>query len=426
MRGGAREIAHVERLRVDLDLEGARRTVGTLAWSLPNRTAFFQYDPAFLAAPLPLSPFKLPADARVLPGHPVFEGLHGLFSDSLPDGWGRKLLDRRLSSAGYDARRLTPLDRLAFVGERGMGALRYIPENPDGETQDVRADLDFLSDEARRIENDEPQADISKLVGAQGGSGGARPKIVVGLEPATGKLLLDCGQELPRGYERWLVKFRSMDDPREIGAEEYAYARMAQAAGVGMAETRLLRTGKDVYFAVKRFDRSAAGRHHVHTAAGLVDADFRVPGAIDYEALLKMTWALTKNAAHVEQMFRRMVFNVLAHNRDDHARNHAFLMNGAGEWSPTPAYDLTFSNGPAGEHNLAVAGEGRNPGRAHILQAARETSMGAARASAILEEVQGAIALWPSFADEAGLSRRRSEEINGVLNGRKPAPRPSG
>ena len=420
--GGAKEIAHVERLRVDLALEGTRRTVGTLAWSLPNRTAFFQYDPAFLAAPLPLSPFKLPPDARVLPGHPVFEGLHGLFSDSLPDGWGRKLLDRRLSSTGYDARRLTPLDRLAFVGERGMGALRYIPENPDGDTKDAQADLDFLSDEARRIENDEPQTDISKLVGAQGGSGGARPKIVVGLEPATGKLLLDYGQPFPERFERWLVKFRSTDDPREIGAEEFAYARMAQAAGVVMSETRLLRTGKDAYFAVKRFDRSRAGRHHVHTVAGLVDADFRVPGAIDYEALLKITWALTKNAAHVEQMFRRMVFNVLAHNRDDHARNHAFLMNGAGEWSPTPAYDLTFSNGPAGEHNLAVAGEGRNPGRAHILQAAQETSMGAARAGAILEEVQGAIALWPAFADEAGLSRRRADEINGVLNGRKPSP----
>ena len=332
--GGAKGIAHVERLRVDLALEGTRRTVGTLAWSLPNRTAFFQYDPAFLATPLPLSPFRLPADGRVLPGHPVFEGLHGLFSDSLPDGWGRKLLDRRLSSAGYDARRLTPLDRLAFVGERGMGALRYIPENPDGDTKDAQADLDFLSDEARRIENDEPQTDISKLVGAQGGSGGARPKIVVGLEPATGKLLLDYGQQLSERYERWLVKFRSTDDPREIGAEEFAYARMAQAAGIVMSETRLLRTGKDAYFAVKRFDRSRAGCHHVHTAAGLVDADFRVPGAIDYEALLKITWALTKNAAHVEQMFRRMVFNVLAHNRDDHARNHAFLMNGAGEWAP--------------------------------------------------------------------------------------------
>ena len=420
--GGAKEIAHVERLRVDLDLEGTRRTVGTLAWSLPNRTAFFQYDPVFLAAPLPLSPFRLPADGRVLPGHPVFEGLHGLFSDSLPDGWGRKLLDRRLRSNGYDARRLTPLDRLAFVGERSMGALRYIPENPDGETQDARADLDWLSDEARRIENDEPQIDIAKLFGAQGGSGGARPKIVLGLEPSTGALLLDHGQQLPPGYERWLVKFRSTDDPREIGAEEFAYARMALAAGVVMAESRLLRTGKDAYFAVKRFDRSMAGRHHVHTAAGLVDADFRVPGAIDYEALLSITWVLTKNAVHVEQMFRRMVFNVLAHNRDDHARNHAFLMNGAGEWCPTPAYDLTFSNGPAGEHNLAVAGEGRNPGRGHILQAAQEAGIGPALASAIFEEVQGAIALWPAFADEAGLSRRRSDEINGVVNGRKPSP----
>ncbi len=417
--GGSGKLQPVERLRVDLDLEGVRRQVGVLAWRSDNRTAYFQYDPGFLAAPLPLSPFKLPVDPRVFPGNPVFEGLHGLFSDSLPDGWGRKLLDRRLQSLGHDARRLTPLDRLAFVGERGMGALRYIPENPDGDTPDDWADLDRLSGEARRIENDEQETDISKLFGAQGGSGGARPKIVVGLEPSSGTLLLDRGQQLPEGYERWLVKFRSTDDPKEIGAEEYAYARMAQAAGVVMPQTRLLRTEKDAYFAVRRFDRSVQGRHHVHTAAGLVDADFRIPGSIDYEALLKITWALTKSAIHVEQMFRRMVFNVLAHNRDDHARNHAFMMNAAGDWSPTPAYDLTFSNGPAGEHNLSVAGEGRDPGRAHIMQAARDVGMAPARASDLFEEVHAAIAMWPTFADEAGLSGRRSGEIDGVVNGRR-------
>jgi len=198
---------------------------------------------------------------------------------------------------------------------------------------------------------------------------------------------------------------------------------MARVAGVEMPDVKLLRTGKDAYFTVKRFDRSAAGRHHVHTAAGLVEANFRVPGSIDYEMLLKITWALTKNAVHVEQMFRRMVFNVLTHNRDDHGKNHAFMMNGAGVWSPTPAYDITLSNGPAGEHNLAVAGEGRNPGRPHIVRAAKEIGIAADRASDIFDQVKEVVSRWPTFAKEAGLSAMRTGEIDYIVYGRKPAPR---
>ena len=418
-----REIEHVERLRVSLELGGRLRHVGDLAWSRRERKAYFEYAPSFLSDPLPISPFRLPVRPGLHEGTHLFEGLHGVFADSLPDGWGRKLLDRRLKSMGFDDRLVTPIDRLAYVGCRGMGALTYVPEIAGRGAADPTIDLDWLSEEARRVEVDAPETDISKLAEAQGGSGGARPKIVVGYAPEDGRLMIDRGQPLPSGFEHWLVKFRSVNDPREIGKEEYAYALMAKGVGVEMPEVGLLRTGNDAYFAIKRFDRSPTGRHHVHTAAGLVEADYRVAGSMDYEALLSLTWSLTKNKAHVLQMFRRMVFNVLAHNRDDHAKNHAFAMTAASVWAPSPAYDITYSVGPAGEHNLAVAGEGRNPGKPHVMEAAKKAGVAENEALEIFEEIRTVVNSWPDYAKRAGLSTKRTRDIDSVLNGRRPAPR---
>jgi len=415
-----KEIPHVDRLYVELDLEGERRRVGLLAWSRDHRAAFFQYDPEFLRARLPLSPFKLPTNSEVHEGARPFEGLHGVFNDSLPDGWGRRLFDRQLMSSRYDKNLVTPLDRLAFVGGRGMGALCYVPEKPLELAKDDGVDLDRLSDEARRVENDEPDIDITKLREAQGGSAGARPKIVVGMNPQTDGMRLDRGQELPPGFEHWLVKFRANDDPREIGAEEYAYARMAGAAGVAMPEVRLLRTGSDRYFAVKRFDRSERGRHHVHTLSGLINVSHRDAGAVDYGTLLKVAAALTRKVAHVEQMFARMVFNALARNRDDHAKNHAFIMDLKGAWAPSPAFDITFSSGPGGEHNLAIGGEGRNPALKHFLVEAKAASIADKKAREIHDRVRAAVDEWPTFAEQAGLSERRTAEIDVAINGRRP------
>jgi serine/threonine-protein kinase HipA len=421
-----REIEHVYRLRVELDLEGHRMPLGALVWGREQRVSFFEFDPAFMRAPLPVSPFMLRTTAGVHEAPPTpFEGLHGLFNDSLPDGWGRKLLDRRLKSLGYNERLMTPLDRLAFVGRRGMGALSYIPELSLPSNPDRAVDLDWLAEQARRVENNEPVTDISKLQVAQGGSGGVRPKILVGFEPSSGALVLDAGDALPSGFEHWIVKLRSRDDPREIGPEEYAYSLMARSAGVDMPETRLLRADVDAYFAVRRFDRTPAGRRHVHTASGLVHADHRTAGAIEYGDLLKLTWNLTRDIGCVEEMFRRMVFNVLADNRDDHAKNHAFTMTADGRWSPAPAYDITYSTGPGGEHNLAVNGEGRVPGLTHLLAVAVTVSLPDRQARTIYDDVRTAVASWPKFAQEATLSERRTDEIDLVINGRRPGPRPA-
>jgi serine/threonine-protein kinase HipA len=429
MNGDARrEIKHVYRLRVEFNLEGRNMRLGALVWDRNRRVSLFEFDPTFLSAPLPVSPFTLRAIGGLHEAPPVpFEGLHGLFNDSLPDGWGRKLLDRRLKALGYNERLMTPLDRLAFVGRQGMGALAYIPEMSSPSKGDLSVNLDWLADEARRVENDEPVTNISKLQAAQGGLGGVRPKIVVGYEPSSGRLVLDAGAPLPAGFEHWIVKLRSRDDPREIGGEEYAYSLMAKAAGIDMPDTRLLSTEADAYFAVSRFDRAGDGlRRHVHTVSGLVHADHRTAGAVEYGDLLKVTWNLTKDIGHVEQMFRRMAFNVLAHNRDDHAKNHAFTMAATGHWSPTPAYDITYSSGPGGEHNLAVNGEGRAPGLSHLLAVAKDVALPERKARAIHDEVKTAVGEWPKFAQQAHLSAHRIDEIELVINGRRPQPRPAG
>ncbi|SDR48097.1 serine/threonine-protein kinase HipA [Rhizobiales bacterium GAS113] len=404
-------------LRVEIDLDGVVRTVGRLAWRDDERRAYFEFDRGFLDRPLPLSPFRLdPKPGVIAAGHTPFEGLHGLFNDSLPDGWGRKLLDRSLQRRGYGHRLLAPLDRLAAVGTRGMGALRYIPELPlDDAHAEGTADIDWLADQARMVEEDVPEADVDKLRQAEGNSGGVRPKVVVAYDPASRLVRYDDGTRLPEGFSHWLIKFRARDDPAEFGAEEYAYALMARAAGVTMPNVDLMRTKLGTYFAVRRFDREGVFRRHVHTASGLVDADHRAAGTLDYEMLLRITRALTKDMRQVVQMFTRMTFNVLARNRDDHAKNHAFLMRSDGGWEAAPAYDITFSTGPAGEHNLTLAGEGRRPGKREILAVAADAGISRADAATIFDEVRSTVDRWPDFANEAGLSGARTSEIDAAL-----------
>ena len=199
--------------------------------------------------------------------------------------------------------------------------------------------------------------------------------------------------------------------------EEHAYALMARAAGLMMAETSVIETARgNRLFATKRFDRTASGRLHMHTASGLLNASHR-EAALDYGALHKLTAVLTRDSRDVARMFRHMVFNVLAHNRDDHAKNHAFLMGADGRWTLAPAYDLTSSDGPAGEHSAAIAGEGRDPGREHLLAVAKGASIPEREALGIIDEVRAAIARWPHFADEAGLGKARTAELEGKLNG---------
>lgn len=412
----------VGKLEVVLYSEGAARPLGTLAWSSRERRAYFEYSPAFLASPLPVSPFRMPAATGLVaaPRDP-FEGLHGLFNDSLPDGWGRLLLDRRLRKSGIDHHALTPLDRLAAVGKTGMGALAYIPGFEAGDRHDGEADLDWFVEQVDLVQQEMDIANLDALQGAQGGSAGARPKIMIGYNETEGSFVLDYGQDMPEGFERWMVKARGAADPVGIGAEEEAYALMARAAGVEMSQTRLFETKKgNRLFGTRRFDRTSSGRRHMHTASGLLNASHR-EASLGYGDLHKLTAVLTRDSSEVARMFRRMTYNVYARNRDDHAKNHAFLMGEDGRWVLSPAYDLTFSSGPGGEHSADVAGEGRNPGEQHLMSVAKAASIPDAQAKDIIAGVRDAVGRWTEFADQSGLPAARAKELDRLLTGRTPA-----
>lgn len=384
--------------------------VGQIAWDAARRSAAVEWDPAFLADTSPISPYHIKTLAGLYrTGNPAaFEGLPGVFGDSLPDGWGRLLVDRELECRGAGRDAITPVDRLAIVGKHGMGALVYFPE--DRSVDPNRVDLKWFADLATSMDEDASVEDLSRARAAAGGSAGARPKIVALLDVETGRLR-DHRLAPKQGERQVLIKYPASTDSPSAVEEEEAYARMARAAGIAMPWTMVLRTALgDTFLAVERFDRSGAGRVHMHTAAGLLDVDFRQP-SIDYENLLKLVRWTTRHAGDQYEMFRRMAFNVLAHNRDDHLKNHAFLMGSDDSWRLSPAYDISFSDGPGGEHHLAIAGEGRRPGREHLEAVGRSLGMKPAAIAALIDPIRSAIADWPKHANAAGVPSRRALQI---------------
>lgn len=383
-------------LKVFLDDAIGRRPVGRLA--LRDRRVWFEYDPDFLASDVELSPFRLARTPGVQAADfTPFEGLFGLFNDSLPDGWGRLLLDRRMRTLGVNHLALTPLDRLACVGRGGMGALSYEPDlNEAGDVPTV-VELDRLAHEADQVMAGEAETVIDSLLALNGASQGARPKIVAAVSADHARI----SSHMFEGAAPWLIKFTARGDPEDAGAVEYAYSLMARVAGLDMPPTHLFRTAGGAYFGTQRFDRNGDQRIHMHSLCGLIHADHRVP-SLDYDMILRVTGALTRNRTEIERAFTLACFNVLAHNRDDHSKNFAFLMNADGQWRLSPVYDLTFSAGPAGEQSTTVMGEGRNPGLASLRLLAAEH--GLKSATDIIDRVVSATRQWPRLADEAGVT----------------------
>jgi serine/threonine-protein kinase HipA len=399
--------------------------VGTLAED--HSRVYFEYAPAFLATGLNLSPFRLPFETGLFEHTDRdFGQLPGVFDDSLPDGWGLLLMDRHFRSRGLNLAEVSPLDRLSWLGTRTMGALTY---HPPTDRENVDATVFDLHDLARQSQELLAGAAVDvlpQLLRAGGSPGGARPKVLVGFDPSTGGVI--SGEDnLPDSFEHWIVKFAAKADTPDAGAIEYAYALMAIAAGIDMPPTRLFETAEgDRFFGIKRFDRGSAGspqannrRYHVHTFGNLIQSNFRIPSA-DYADLLKATSLLTRNYQDVLRAFRRMVFNVLAHNRDDHVKNFAFIMDGAtgstgspqsGDWSLTPAYDLLYTPGPGGEHTMSLAGEGKNPGRSHMLRLAEQADVSNREATALIDEVQASVARWKDHAAQVGVSQASIQQI---------------
>lgn len=387
-------------------------TVGRLA-EHDNRT-YFEFDPTFLQSGLEISPFKLPAHPGLIEHQDHALGpLPGVFDDSLPDGWGLLLMDRHFRRQGIDPVTLSPLDRLVYLGTRTMGALTYHPPTEGTDSDDVAIDLYDLGRHAEDVLAGNVSDVLPQLMRAGGSPGGARPKVLVGVQ---GNDIISGEDDLPEGSEPWIVKFSAKADARDAGPVEYAYSLMAKAAGIQMPPTRLfeVKRGRGVrhYFGVRRFDRGQGNRRfHVHTFANLIHVNFRIPST-DYADLFKVTQALTRNHQDLLSLFRLMVFNVATHNRDDHAKNFAFILDDqTSEWALSPAYDLTYSPGPGGEHTTTVHGEGNQPTREHCMKLAKNAGIKTTQAKSILDEVNTAVTSWSKFASEADCSKAITSSI---------------
>lgn len=330
------------------------KLVGTLA-KTPDRLVAFEYDNDWLVTGFSISPFSLPLQKKVyLPKFEPFGGLFGVFNDSLPDGWGRLLVDRLFLKNKINLSEIDNLNRLAVVQESGMGALTYQPEHKF-ETPNQESDYDKLATECSKILESQDSSNLDELFKLGGSSGGARPKILTKING-----------------EDWIIKFPSSQDPKNIGEQEYKYSLVAKDCGIKMSETRLFESKNcSGYFGIKRFDRENDKKVHMVSASGLLETSHRLPN-LDYNILMKLTLELTKNYQDIEQLYRLLCFNVFAHNRDDHSKNFSFLYDESKkEWHLSPAYDLTYSSSFNGEHATTINGEGKNPSLEDILNVAK-------------------------------------------------------
>jgi len=387
-----------------------KQKVGTLA--IKDRKIYFEYDRDFLKTGIEISPYKLPfKEGLHRCDDDTFEGLWGVFNDSLPDGWGRLLMDRHLMRLGINQASLTPLDRLSYIGAYGMGALTYEPVR---ETEEVILSdivLDDLAASSQHILEGSSEALVDELLSLNASSAGARPKVM--MQMSDNKMeIIHGSQALREGFSHWMIKFASSVDSQETGAIEYAYSLMAKEAGLQMPDTALLEGKNGCYFACERFDRVGDQRVHMHSVAGLVHSDFRYP-SLDYDDLMSLTLHLTKNIQEVEKVFRLACFNLFAHNRDDHAKNFSYMMDDKGIWRFSPVYDITFSNGPGGEHSMMYLGEGKTPTKEHLLKLAKKH--GLKDADETILEVKNAIGKWKSFSQMAGVSKNNASIIEKVL-----------
>lgn len=391
---------------------GQELKVGRLA---QDKQVYFQYDADYLTQGHSLSPFRLPFTPDLHLCHDNAQRLHGVFADSLPDGWGQLLIDRWLRSQGRLPKTLTLMDRLALVGERGMGALRYRP-GANMPTNHPLIELISLGQQAQAIFEGHSDEVLPQLL-TMGSSGGARPKAVIYVQAPTQLLSTHPQQD----YEPWLIKFtaNSLALGHDEGRCEAAYLILAQQAGINVPEWRLYEQDGQAWLMLKRFDApNAFGRYHMHSAAGLLDANFREP-SLDYEDLIKATVKLCQSVEAGQQQLLRALFNLYACNRDDHSKNWAFLQDDAGRWQPSPMFDVTFSPNAYGEHMTAYAGYGKNPPKKALMRLAGQAGISQwSTVAHMIECIRDVLAGWDTVARELDVGEANRKLIGKALDGR--------
>ncbi len=404
-------MAGVEKLYVSMLLGSREVEVGELVRK--ERKFYFRYSPGFIERGRQISPFKMPLSDKILTAEiDFFDGLFGVFNDSLPDGWGRLLLDRILLARGISPGQIGPLERLAYVGRSGMGALIYQPAIPPDRDAFPIADMDEIAAHTKQVLEGDSSDVIDELFLLGGSAGGARPKILVGYHLENDHIMSDA-EDLPLGYEHWIIKFPSSADRPDIATIEYAYYKMAVDAGIEMNTCKLFRgrSGR-AYFGTRRFDREKGKRLHMHSASGLIHDNFRLSN-MDYGHLMDCAFRLEKHVIAYEKILRLASLNVFAYNRDDHSKNISFLMDHKGHWRLAPAYDLTFSYTSHGMHSTMVDGEGKDPGKAQLLSLAEQ--FGVKNPNIIIDEVRDVVSNWKKYANESGMGVESRQMIRKVI-----------
>lgn len=414
------------------------RTIGAVSWNEDKALANFEYAGDFQDSGIEVSPFHMPLGPQIYTfpalSRDTFKGLPGMLADALPDDFGNALIDTWLAREGRRPESFNPVERLCYTGNRGMGALEFSPATGPGTGRSEQVDVDALVELAsevlaqrNRLEGSftapKVEGTLNDILRVGTSAGGARAKAIIAWNPQTNEVR--SGQvEAGSGFSYWLLKLdgvsgnrdKELDDPMGYGLIEYAYHAMATAAGIEMEECRLLPDGARHHFMTRRFDRNDKGQKlHMQTLGALQHFDYRRPGAWSYEQTLRTIRQLGLPMSTVEQQFRRMAFNIIARNQDDHVKNIAFLMNPRGEWSLSPAYDITYSYNPegtwTGSHQMSLNGKRDDFTLDDFRACADNLSMKKTRYRDILEEVTECVKRWPEFAEKAGVTEETATRI---------------
>jgi serine/threonine-protein kinase HipA len=404
---------------------------GIVSWNERNGFGAFEYDKKFIAKGWEISPLKMPAKYGVVYSFPelsreTYKGLPGMLADSLPDKFGNTLINKWLAEQGRDADSYNPVERLLYQGKRGMGALEFEPAERFISNTSSKIELQSLvavahkalSDKAELSADLKDDEELKQIIRVGTSAGGARAKAVIAYNEATGEIR--SGQlNAPKGFTYWLIKLdgvtnQRLGDPEHFGKIEYAYYQMVKDCNIEMSKSRLLNENNRCHFLTQRFDRTEDGEKlHLQTLCGLAHFDFNLPGAYSYEQLFQTMRNLHLPHSDSEQMFRRMIFNVVARNQDDHAKNFSFLMNKSGVWKLAPAYDMTFAYNPTGDftsqHQLSICGKRDNFTQQDLLHFAEQ--MNIKKPNEIIEEIIFVVADWKKYAENLDIPRKIIEFI---------------
>lgn len=406
------------------------KRVGAVAFDRTAGAYAFEYAPAWRKRDIELAPLMMPLAGPAQPflfpalNRESFKGLPGLVADALPDDFGNNLIDAWMARQGVDKDSITTIDRLAYMGKRGMGALEFKPARYSMRDTQVALDLGRLVEVARNVLHGDLYGDahaheaLANIIRVGTSAGGARAKAVVAWNPQTQELR--SGQfDVPEGFEHWLLKFDGVGKDDELGESqsygriEYAYHLMARAAGIDMSECRLLEENGRHHFMTRRWDRDGNIKHHVQSLCGMYHLDYKQRATHAYEQLFQVIEKLGLAVAAKQQAFIRMAFNVMAANCDDHTKNHAFVLQQGQSWKLAPAYDITHAYNPNGEwtyqHLMSINGKFRDITRQDVLAVA--DLVGVTGARGLLQAVKDAITSWPAHANDAGLPTREADRV---------------